>query len=128
MANEGIVKDASKPPSGENLDSGTLESLVEPYPQVVSGTPLSCGFDRETRTFSFRYNTRSADGKRSFRAGSVSEIAAPKLSYPSGYAVRVSGARAVSKAGAPQLRVASCAGAAEVVVTAGPAISPSQGC
>src|SRR5207248_3069603 len=59
---QSLVYDESKPPTGENLASSTLEALVEPYPQVISGTPLSWGFDRETRTFTLQYSTRSADG------------------------------------------------------------------
>ena len=125
---QGIIQEASKPPSGENLNSSTLEALVEPYPQVVSGTPLSWGFDRESSTFSFHYSTQSADATRSFRAGSVTQIATPRLSYPSGYGVQVSGGRAVSKPGARLLRVASCPGAKDVSVTAAPGLAPAQGC
>ena len=125
---QSLVYDESKPPSGENLASSTLEALVEPYPQLVAGTPLAWGFNRESRTFTFRYGTRSADGKRSFRAGSVTQIAAPRLSYPSGYAVQVSGGRALSRPGAQLLRVASCSGAGEVAVTVAPGLAPSQGC
>jgi endoglycosylceramidase len=125
---QGIVQEASKPPSGKNLNAGTLEALVEPYPQLVAGTPLAWSFTRETGTFGFRYDTLAADGTHAFRAGSVTQIAAPRLSYPSGYAVQVSGGKAVSKPGARTLRVASCPGASEVAVTAAPGIAPSQGC
>jgi endoglycosylceramidase len=125
---QGIVQEASAPPKGQNLHLTTLEALVEPYPQVISGTPLSWGFDRETRTFSLRYSTLSADGTHPFRAGSVTQIAAPKLAYPAGYAVQVSGGKAVSKPGAALLRIASCPAASEVAVTAAPAIAPAQGC
>jgi endoglycosylceramidase len=125
---QGIVQEASMPPKGQNLNGATLEALVEPYPRVISGTPLAWGFDRESRTFSLRYSTRAPDGTRSFRAGSITQIAAPRLSYPSGYAVQVSGGRAVSKPGAATLSIASCVGSAEVAVTAAPGIAPSQGC
>ena len=126
--NQGIVQEASMPPSGKNLNAGTLEALVEPYPQLISGTPLSWSFDRESATFSLRYSTRSADGTRSFRSASITQIATPRLSYPSGYAVQVSGGRAVSKPGARLLSVRSCPGASEVAVTVAPGIAPSQGC
>jgi endoglycosylceramidase len=125
---QGMIQEASKPPSGENLNSATVKALVEPYPQLISGTPLSWGFDRESGTFSFHYSTQSADATRSFRAGSVTQIAAPKLSYPSGYAVQVSGGKVVSKPGARLLTVASCPGASEVAVTAAPGISASGSC
>jgi endoglycosylceramidase len=123
-----MIKQASEPPRGENLRSAIAAALVEPYPQLVSGTPRSWGFDRETDSFSFSYTTGSADGKRSFRAGSVTQIATPRLSYPTGYAVQVSGGRAVSKAGAPALKIVSCAGAGEVTAKVAPGIAPSQGC
>jgi endoglycosylceramidase len=125
---QGIVQEASEPPSGENLNSGTLEALVEPYPQVVSGTPLAWGFNRESRIFTLKYSPLSAGGNSAFHAGSVTEIAAPKLSYPGGYGVQVSGGKALSKPGTKVLRVASCPGATEISVTAAPGIAPSQGC
>jgi endoglycosylceramidase len=125
---QGIIQEASSPPSGQNLNASTLQALVEPYPQVIAGTPLSWGFDRETATFSLRYSTRSADATRSFRAGSVTQIAMPKLSYAGGYGVQVGGGRTLSRPGAKTLRIASCAGAAEVSVTAAPGMAPSQGC
>jgi endoglycosylceramidase len=125
---QGIVQEASSPPSGENLNSATRDALVEPYPQVIAGTPLSWGFDRESATFSFSYSTLAADGTRSFRSGSVTQIATPRLSYPGGYAVHVSGGRTVSRPGAKVLRVASCPAAKEVSVTAAPGIAPSQDC
>jgi endoglycosylceramidase len=125
---QGIVQEASKPPKGENLNASTLDALVEPYPQLIPGTPLSWGFNRESRTFSLTYSTQSSDGKSPFRARSVAQIAAPKLSYPSGYAVQVTGGKALSKPGARVLRVASCPGANEVSVTAAPGIAPAQGC
>jgi endoglycosylceramidase len=125
---QGIVQEASSPPSGANLNSATRDALVEPYPQVIAGTPLSWGFDRESATFSLSYSTQAADGTRSFRSGAVTQIATPKLSYPNGYAVQVSGGRTVSRPGAKLLRVASCPAAKEVAVTAAPGIAPSQGC
>jgi endoglycosylceramidase len=125
---QGIVNEASQKPRGSNLNPVVLEALVEPYPQVVSGTPLAWGFTRETHTFTLRYGTLAAAGTGPFRAGSPTLIATPKLSYPSGYSVQVSGGRAVSKPGASVLRVASCPGASEVTVTAGPAIAPANGC
>src|SRR5436190_619976 len=125
---QGIIQDASEPPSGENLNSATLEALTEPYPQVVAGTPRSWGFEREGATFRFSYSTLAADGTHSFRPGSVTQIATPRLSYPGGYAVQVSGGKTVSRPGAKVLRVASCPAAEEVTVTAAPGIAPSQGC
>jgi len=96
---QGIVQEASRPPSGENLNASTLGALVEPYPQVIAGTPLSWGFDREKASFSLRYSTQAADGTHAFRAGSVTPIHTPKLSYPSRHGVHVSGGRPASTPG-----------------------------
>jgi endoglycosylceramidase len=125
---EGIVKEASKPPSGENLAVGTLEALVEPYPQVISGTPRSWSFNREDKTFRFRYTTRSADGSSTFPNGSVTQIATPPLSYPRGYAAQVNGGKVVSQPGAGVLSIASCPRVTEVGVTVAPSIAPSGSC
>jgi endoglycosylceramidase len=125
---QSLVYDESKPPTGENLASSTLEALVEPYPQLISGAPLAWAFNRESRTFTFRYSTLAADGKRSFPSGSVTQIATPRLSYPTRYAVQASGGKALSRPGAGRLRVASCPGAGEVAVTVAPGLTPSQGC
>jgi endoglycosylceramidase len=123
-----LIDDENKPPAGENLNIHTLEALVEPYPQLVAGTPSSWSFERSSRTFALHYRTIAADGKRSFPAGSVTQVFAPRLSYPSGYATRVSGGRLVSKPGAPLMKIASCPGAGEVAVTAAPGLAASQGC
>jgi endoglycosylceramidase len=125
---QSLVYDESKPPSGANINRAVLEALVEPYPQLVAGTPLSWGFNREASTFTFRYGTRSADGTRTFRSGSVTNVATPKFSYPLGYAAHVSGGRLISIPGARIARVASCPGASEVAVTIAPGIAPAQGC
>ena len=125
---QGVVYNENKTPTGENLNLGTLEALVEPYPQVIAGTPHSWGFDRNSATFTFHYSTRSADGMRSFPSGSVTQIATPRLSYPDGYAAQVSGGKVVSRSGARVMRVASCPGASEVAVKVAPALAPAQGC
>jgi endoglycosylceramidase len=125
---QGMIYDEEKSPSGENLNSVVQAALVEPYPQLVSGTPRSWGFDRPSRTFSFRYSTEAASGTRAFRPGSLTRISTPRLSYPNGYAVQVSGGRPLSKPGASITRVASCPGASEVAVTVGPGVAPAQGC
>jgi endoglycosylceramidase len=128
VSGQSLVYDESKPPRGENVNSPVLEALVEPYPQLISGTPRSWGFNRETHRFSFNYSTASAAGTSVFRGGSVTRIFTPKLVYTHGYAAQVSGGRLVSKPGARLARVASCEGAKEVEVTIAPGIAPAQGC
>ncbi len=95
---------------------GTLRALVEPYPQLIAGTPAGWSFEAATAGFRLTYATARAAGGR-FAAGSVSEIAAPALTYPNGYAARVSGAAIVSRARAGTLVLAGCPGAARVAVT-----------
>src|SRR5206468_2013299 len=53
---QAIVLDPSKPPSGDNLKTTTLDVLSRPYPRLISGTPDSWAFDPDTRQFTFGYN------------------------------------------------------------------------
>jgi endoglycosylceramidase len=78
---EGMVVNPFKAARGANLVTSIRDSLVEPYPQVIAGTPRSWGYDHSTRTFSFTYATRKASGSGSFSAGSVTQIATPRLDY-----------------------------------------------
>jgi endoglycosylceramidase len=116
----GIVADPTKPPRGSNLVRGTLGALVEPYPQLISGTPLSWGFTVDARTFKFRYSTRHARGRGWFRRGSTTIISTPRLVYHGHYAARVKGGALVSRPGASLLRIASCRRSTTVTVTVKP--------
>jgi endoglycosylceramidase len=119
-AQQAIVLDPRKPPTGANLNLPTLRILVEPYPQLVSGTPSSWGFASATKTFSLRYSTARASGHGRFPAGSVTEIATPALVYGGRYSVQVGGGAVVSRRGASVLRIAACRGAQTVNVTVRP--------
>jgi hypothetical protein len=114
------VLDPAKPPTGANLNLPTLRILVEPYPQLISGTPRSWGFDSRARRFTVRYTTRRASGAGSFPAGSVTEIATPAFVYARGYAAEVRGGAIVSPRGAGVLRIASCRASSQVAVTVTP--------
>jgi endoglycosylceramidase len=94
-----------------------VDAIVEPYPQVVAGTPVSWRFDRSTRKFTFRYRNARASGRGAFGPGAVTEVAVPALVYAHGYAVRATVAAIVSKAGARVLRIASCPHAKRISVT-----------
>ena len=117
---QAIVIDPAKPPTGSNLERSTLRALVEPYPQVIAGTPSAWSFDRAKSNFTFSYSSARAGGRGSFPAGSVSEIATPALVYGGHYAARISGGAILSARGAPILRIASCRGATRVSVTVSP--------
>jgi endoglycosylceramidase len=117
---EGMVVDPFKAKKGANLVTSILGSLVEPYPQVIAGTPRPWRYDHSTRVFSFTYTTRKASGSGSFPAGSVTEIATPRLDYPNGYVAKVTGGIVVSPPRAPVVRVASRPDAATVTVSIAP--------
>jgi endoglycosylceramidase len=124
----GIVDDPAKPPAGSNLIMGTLRALVEPYPQVVAGTPSSWSFDRSTRAFTVRYSTARASGRGRFARGSVSEIATPGLVYGGRYTVQVSGGAIASGRGASVLRIEACRGARTISVTVRPSGTDRSSC
>ncbi len=116
----GIIADPRKPPSGSNLIPGTLSALVEPYPQVIAGTPSPWSFDRTSRTFTLNYSAARASGRGRFGAGSLTEIATPALVYGGHYGVRATGAAIVSRPGAGVLVLAACRGARAIGVTVSP--------
>jgi endoglycosylceramidase len=117
---QAIVIDPAKAPAGSNLELPTLRALVEPYPQVIAGTPRSWSFDRARRRFTLAYSMGSARGSRRFGFGSLSEIAAPALVYGGRYAVRVTGGDVVSAAGASTVVIGACRGARRITVTVTP--------
>jgi endoglycosylceramidase len=125
---QAIVLDPNKPPTGSNLAEPTLHSLVEPYPQVVAGTPQSWSFDRTNTSFALTYSTARAGGGRPFGTRARTEIATPPLVYAGHYAVDVTGGSIISKPGAGTLTVAACKGAATVKVAVTPTGSSHGSC
>jgi endoglycosylceramidase len=125
---QAIVIDPSKPPAGSNLELPTLRALVEPYPQVIGGTPTSWSFTRSSRTFRLRFSTQRAGHRSRFRGRTISEIATPGLVYGGRYSVAVTGGYAVSRRGASTLRIASCRHAKTVTVTVAPGHGIGSAC
>ncbi|MBV8956529.1 MAG: cellulase family glycosylhydrolase [Solirubrobacterales bacterium] len=117
---EAIVVDPARSPSGRNLALPTLRALVEPYPQVVAGTPRSWSFTRSTRTFRLSYSTVRAGRRARFSAGAVTEVATPALVYGGRYGARVQGGVPISRRGAGTLRIAACPRIREVTVSVTP--------
>ena len=117
-SSESLVYNPELPPTGSNVNTANLDTLAEPYPQVISGTPTSWSF--ENGTFDFSYSTEEADGMGSFAAGSHTTISVPAVEFPDGYTVSVTGGEVVSAPNAPELVIASDSGAStvSVVVTA----------
>ncbi|OBI32513.1 hypothetical protein [Mycolicibacter sinensis] len=114
-----MVYDPTQPPIGDNVNTANLETLAQPYPQVVAGTPNSWSFDNGV--FQFSYSTEHADGTGAFAAGSQTTISVPTVEFPSGYQVTVTGGEVISAPNAPALIIASNAGATAVSVTVSPA-------
>ena len=105
---QALVIDASKPPHGANVNREKLRSLARPYPRAVAGTPRSFGFDPATRRFDLVYSTRAADGQElgeRLDPGVRTEVFLPRIQYPEGYEVDVTGADVVSEPGARVLRL-----------------------
>jgi endoglycosylceramidase len=112
---QALVLDPSRPPTGDNVLTGKLKALAEPYPQVVAGTPTSWSF--ANGVFRLAYSTARADGAGGFGAGAQTQIAVPAVQFPDGYRVAVSGAAVTSAPDAPVLRLSALAGADSVLVT-----------
>jgi endoglycosylceramidase len=117
---QAIVVNPEKPPTGSNLVMPTLKALVEPYPQLISGTPQAWAFDVTNRVFTFRYSTTRPTGKGTFKPYALTNIAAPALVYGGHYQAIVAGGAIVSKAGAPTLEIAACPDADTIGVTINP--------
>jgi endoglycosylceramidase len=115
-----LVVNSNLPPVGANVDAAKLETLAQPYPQVVAGTPNSWSFDAHTDIFQLSYSTEKADGLGDFAAGSTTIVSVPAVEFPNGYQVSVSGGEVVSAPDAPQLVIASDGGADTINVTLRP--------
>ncbi|MGH3562149.1 MAG: cellulase family glycosylhydrolase, partial [Mycobacterium sp.] len=116
-SSESLVYDPSQPPVGANVNTATLDTLAEPYPQAIAGTPNSWSFNNDT--FQLSYSTEKVDGQGSFPAGAQTTISVPGVEYPNGYQVNITGGQVVSAPNAPVLAVVANAGAdtVDVVVT-----------
>jgi endoglycosylceramidase len=125
---QALVVDPSRPPAGDNLQAAKLDTVVRPYPRLVSGTPRSWSFARDTKTFRAEYTTARAGGGGAFAAGTRSEFLVPARQYPGGYAAQVSGGAITSSPGARVLRVAACPGVTDVRVTVTPHGANGQSC
>ena len=114
-----LVADAKKPPRPPNLHPHVLSLIEIPYPRAVAGTPGSWGFNPDTRTFTLDYSTALL----SERPGGalLTQIYVPRLQYPTGYAVQVTGAARTSARGAGLLTLCASKGAKKVTVRVAPA-------
>jgi endoglycosylceramidase len=125
---QALVLDPSRPPTGDNLQTAKLDTVVRPYPRLVSGTPRSWSFARDTKTFRAEYINARTGGAGAFAAWARSEFLVPARQYPDGYAAQVSGGAITSSPGATVLRVAACPGATTIRVTVTPHGARGQSC
>jgi len=121
---KGWMDPTSEDPTGfaqsmfaEDADLGSvkpdkLRILERAYPQYTAGIPLELHFDPADAAFVYRYQVRAAGGP--------TEIYVPRLHYPRGYTVEVSGARVLSATDASQLMLENLPGATEVRVQLAP--------
>lgn len=92
---EGLIDQRTRRPDGP-----LSAVLAVPYPWATAGTPGPQSFDAATGSFSYRYRVTSS-------LAVPTELVLPHLAYPHGYRVDVRGARIVSRAGAPVLKLAA---------------------
>lgn len=115
-----LVINPEEPPTGANVGQLALHTLVEPYPQVIAGTPKAWRFERSSGSFTLSYLTKKAS-KGNFGAGAVAEVAAPATTYPDGYTASASGASVVSAPNAPVVELSADSGAKKISLSITPA-------
>jgi endoglycosylceramidase len=107
-------------PPAKTANRAALRSLSRPYPQLLSGIPAGWCYNANTRVFTASYSTERAAGNGRFGTNAVSQFSIPRLAYPQGYAVSVTGAQVVSGANSPLLLLTADAGAKRVTVKVTP--------
>jgi len=112
---EALVYDPRLPATAKNVDQATLSTLVEPYPRVIAGTPISYRFDEPRHRFELTYSTQAPD--RVQFPTRCSTIVVPPLQYPDGYQTSVNGGHVVSARNAGLLQVVPDPGSRAVTVT-----------
>ncbi len=118
-----VVTDSKQPLVAPNLNVTVLDALTRPYPTLVNGTPTQLSFDAATATLDFQYSTRRPDGHRT-PPGLETVVNIPARSYPTGYAVTVTGAEVTSQACASTLTLQNQPGPTTVSVRVTPSSCP----
>src|SRR5205823_2557824 len=83
---EGIIKDPSKPPIGDNVKWDKLAMLSRPYPRAIAGTPVSWTFhpDQANQEVDLAYQTDPS-------ITAPTDVFVPPVHYPNGYLVTATG-------------------------------------
>jgi endoglycosylceramidase len=123
-----LVVNPAKPPRGSNVGRFAQSLLVEPFPQLIAGTPISWAYNTQKKSFQLRYSTAKASGRGRFAAGAITEISTPQFIYRRPYAVHVRGGAIVSRRGASMLEIAACSGARKISVLVLPSGRDHQSC
>jgi endoglycosylceramidase len=112
-----LIPDLRRAPGGANVRAALLAPLDRPYPPVVAGTPRGWHWDTATGRFTLSYSTTLPDGRSS--SGLETDVYVPRLHYPRGYRVTVSGA-SILRADGALLRLRNRRGARAVTVAVAP--------
>ncbi len=123
-----LVVNPAKPPRGSNVGRFAQGILVEPFPQLIAGTPISWSYSRQKKTFQLRYSTAKVRSRGRFAAGAITEISTPQFIYGRPYAVHVRGGAIISARGAPVLEIATCGGARKISIEVLPSGRDRQSC
>lgn len=118
---EGVIKDPTLPPTGDNMVQDKLDVLVRPHPLAVAGTPLSYGFDRTARVFNLSYSSKNPKGV--VNTNVLTEVFVPTRQYPNGYTAIVMGGSVTSAPNADVLLIKTNANATKVDVKVLPKIA-----
>ena len=92
---QSVVTDPNKPPRGDNVNRDKLLASSRPYPQAVAGTPTESDFDPETEGFRLSYSAEAPGGGLLPRRVRT-RVFVPRIHYPDGYEIDVTGARATT--------------------------------
>jgi endoglycosylceramidase len=118
--NESIIARRLDPAGPDNLiNPSAFAALVRPYPKAIAGTPTFIAFDPATKVFELDYDAVTAAGRIPPR-GLPTVISLPKRQYPTGYKVKVKGAKVSSRPCAELLTLVRRPTSATVTVTVRP--------
>ena len=122
---QALVKNPSKPPRGANVFQDKLKALARPYPQAIAGTPTRFSFDPGSRRFELAYTRRRASGHGRFDQG-VSVVFLPRIQYPNGYRVQLSGGSLLAKPGGRRLFIRALPSAGKIALRVTPRPAKSR--
>lgn len=113
---QGIVYDATKPLSGENVRFDRLHAISRAYPQIVSGQIIKFRYDANLGTVYLRFKTKAANHKN-ISTNPVSTLFIPNFNFPNGYTVSISGAKIIPSQNTQYLNIKNLPGESEVTVS-----------